>query len=388
MQNRVKYLKDILNKNSEAFLILLLVLFFITEAITKITVFSNLKKIEIQAGGKAIVFGLVLMGLVLYKRKELIYIFILATLFIIGQINIPNSFELPVVTYFLKYLFPIGLFGFFLVQPTTPKLKLLNLFEYLLVVNSVLIIVGLIFEIEHFRTYTGERFGYNGLIVTSSASTYLYIIGMCYFLARYQKDIVRNWRFWLIALSSLVVGTKSIVLALAAISLFYIVKYVRSKKYKRSLMAIIIAVILSFGYYLFFINPLFQSLTQTEGLLTSFLSLRDQLFMEYTLPYIQENWGVWNYFLGGVSNFELRPQMALFDMLFFWGIIGSLAYSYFYVRSFFQFEFNNVLTYFIMILILLIAFLAGNFFYNASVVIYLIILRESLTVAPLHSNPK
>ena len=381
MKLRIRYLKEQLNRNSETILILLLILFFLTEAITKVTVFSNLRKIEIQAGVKVLVLGMVLIGLAILKKRELLYIAVLSVLFIIGQLNLPSSINPTVVVYFMKYIFPIALLGFFMADPQKPKLKLLNLFEYILLFNSILIFVGLLLDTPQFRTYQGPRFGYNGVLVSSATSTYFYIIGLCHFMARYHADVIKNWKFWFIAVAAVIVGTKSIILVLAALSIFYIIKYIPSRIFKLGLLATIISIALGFGYYLFFINPLFQSLTQTEGLLTSFLSLRDQLFMDFTLPYIQENWNIWNYLFGGVSNFELRSQMELLDAFFFWGILGSMTYLYFYSKSFFQYKVRDIVPLFILILILIIILLAGNFFYNTSVVIYIIILRETLMIS-------
>lgn len=381
MRNGLVYLKEKSERYSEAVLILLLILFYVTEAITKITETAQIDRIEFQAGLKAIVLVLAFIGLAVLKKKEFLYILILTAVFSIGQLTIPNGFEVSILKYFTKFIFPIALFGFFIVRSQNPKLKLLRVFEYVLLINSLFVLLGFLFEIQYFRTYImGARFGYNGLMVSSAASTYFYIIGMCYFLAGYQKRVVENWRFWVIVIAGLIVGTKSIALALAAISLFYIIKYVNNKIIKRGFLAIISVGILGFAYYIFFINPIFLSIARTSGYLTSFLSFRDQLFMEHTLPYIQENWKIVNYLFGGVSNFELRPQMALIDTPFFWGIFGAGLYGYFYFKSYIKFPLNGYLNLFILTLILLITFMAGNFFYNASVVIYLIILRESFVM--------
>ena len=378
MQSKIGFLKEKINSNSETVLIVLLIVFYLTESINKVAAHSNLEKIEIQAGIKALVFGLVLMGLLIYKKKELLYIAILSGLFVIGQSQIQNSFEGSILMYLTKYLFPIALLGFFTVQPHKPKLKLFKIFEYILLLNSILILVGLVADVPFFHTYHGSRFGYNGLMVTSAASTYFYIIGLSYFLARYQKGVVGNWKFWFIAIASMIVGTKSIMLVLAGLGFFYIIKYVSSPKFKLVLLAIAVFIVLGFGYYLFFINSIFKWITENEGVLTSFLSLRDQVLIDFTLPYIQENWNFWNYLFGGVSNFELRPQMEFIDVFFFWGILGGAAYLYFYSKSFFQYKVKDIVSMFILFLILIIIFLAGNFFYNTSVVIYVIILREAL----------
>ena len=386
MANRISFFKEWINRNSEITLIALLSLFFLTEAISKILIFSNLQKVELQAGFKSVVLSLLFTGLLIYKKRELLYIAILSIIFCIGQSTIENSFDISVVSYFLKYIFPIALFAFFTLHSITPKIKFLNFFEYVLIFNTVLIILGWIFEIRIFKTYAGPRFGYNGLLVTSSASTYVYIIGICYFLLRYQRKIILNWKFWIVALGGVIVGTKSVILALAALSVFYIIKYIRSKSLKLLLIFFSILIILSVGYYIFFVNPLFYKLRETNGIITSIFSLRDQLFMEWTLPYVDQYWGFWNYIFGGVSNFELRPQMEILDTLFFWGIIGGIAFGYFYFKSFFQDKIQGSTTIFILILILLIAFLAGNFLYNASIPIYLLILRETMRLTPENSS--
>lgn len=378
MERKINYLKERIEGNSESILIFLLIIFFLSEAISKISVLSHAENFGIQPGIKSIVLVLILMGLVLYRKKELVYIFVLTAIFCIGQLTISEGFQLHVVPYFLKYIFPIAFLGFFTVQEHNPKLKLLSFFEYILIFNSALVLIGFVFEIHFFRSYTGARFGYNGLLMASSTGTYFYIIGLCYFLARYQKKVIVNWRFWLIVLAGLLVGTKAIALATTAIFSFYIIKFVYSKTVKWVLIALVVSVAISFAYYLFFINPIFRSLWETDGLLTSFLSFRDQLFMEKTLPYMQQNWGFWNYLFGGISNFEIRPQMALFDTIFFWGLIGSFCYAYFYSKSLLQFKIKNSPGQFILMLLLVIALLAGNFFYNASVVIYVVILRECL----------
>src|SRR5690554_5308471 len=235
MHSRLNYLKERIVNNSEAVLIFLLIIFFVSEAISKISILSHLEKPVLQPAIKFLLLALILVGLIVYKKKELIYLFVLTVIFIIGQLTIPNGFELSTGTYFLKYIFPIAFFGFFKVQQSKPKLNLLNVFEYILILHSVVIIVGFLFEIPLFRTYSGNRFGYNGLLITSATSTYFYIFGMCYFLSRYQRKMINNWRFWLIALAGLLTGTKSIALALTAIVVFYIINYVYSKVAKWSL---------------------------------------------------------------------------------------------------------------------------------------------------------
>lgn len=380
MKENITLLKNKLVKNSEIILIFLLLFFFITEAVSKISVFSGQKKFDFQAIVKSLVLFFLGVGLLFQKKKEFFYIIVLILSFSIGQYYILDGFEYSSLIYFSKYIFTIALLGYFTTDFQRPKIKLLNIFEYVLVFNSLLILTGFLFNISFFQSYLGERFGYNGLMVSTATGTYFYSIGLGYFLIRYQKNILKNWKFWLVVISSLLLGTKSVMLVLAMLGIFYILNYINSQKLKLSFLCLAVLAAVGFGYYLFNINPLFLEIKETDGFLTSFLSLRDVLLTEYTLPYVQENWKTINYFFGGVSNFEFRPQMEILDLFFFWGILGGLFYFYFFCKSFFQLKKENITVYFVMITLFIIAFLAGNFFYNASLPIYLLILRESFCI--------
>src|SRR5699024_7593234 len=206
-------------------------------------------------------------GLLFQKKKEFYYLLILTLSFSIGQYYILDSFEQSSLAYFTKYIFAIALFGFFSVDFSRPKIKLLHIFEYLLVINSVLILIGFLFEISFLQSYLGNRFGYNGLLITTATGTYFHIIGLCYFLMRYKKNILKKWKFWLLVIASLLIGTKSIILALAAIGLFYIFTYLKSKRVKFSLFALAVLGAVGFGYYLFYLNPLFLEIKESQGFL-------------------------------------------------------------------------------------------------------------------------
>lgn len=384
MQNQFKYFYERVTSNSEIILITLLILFYLTEGATKTGILSKSNTIGLQAGLKIVVFIFTLLGLLIYKKRELLYIFSLVVIFILGQLFLENNFDSSILIYGAKYIFPIALLGFFSVELRAPKVKLLNTFENILLVNSILIIIGLVFDISYFNTYRGDRFGYNGLLISSSISTYFYMIGVSCFFIRYHNKVITNWKFWIVSLSALFVGTKSLVFGLILLIFFYALKHVQFSKTRWITLIIGFVIAFGFSYYLFFINPLFKSLIETHGFITSFLSLRDQLLIFHTLPFVSENWSIWNYFFGGTSNFELRPQMELLDVIFFWGILGGLSYLIFFYKSFFKnFSISNVNIIspaigYSLVLLCLIAFITGNFFYNSSVVIYMIVLRENI----------
>ena len=41
------------------------------------------------------------------------------------------------------------------------------------------------------------------------------------------------------------------------------------------------------------------------------------LIFENTIPYVKQKWNFINYLFGGIENYDLRSQMELFDVFFF-----------------------------------------------------------------------
>src|SRR5690606_27146786 len=106
---------------------------------------------------------------ILYKKKSLsIGISLLIISFTIGQYFLPNSFSQDALLTLSKYLFLLALLFFFEdnLRKRNQKFVLFNIFEILLITNSVFIIFGFLFDIPLAKTYTyGSRFGYNGFFI-------------------------------------------------------------------------------------------------------------------------------------------------------------------------------------------------------------------------------
>lgn len=357
---------------------LLLVLIFFSEAYSKLCLFSSHEKpmLPFFIKGASV---LIAVGFLMKKNyRTLIGPVILCLIFAIGQLSLPVSFEWPVLISLSKYLFALILFQAFNLLSSQNRMALLTTFERIIVFNSILVIIGTLFNIYVFKNYQGPRFGYNGLFIVSSTATYFLLFSLCYFLICYREKINQKWQFWILVLACGLQGSKSIYLALALFLLFYLIYFVKSKTIKYSLISIISFAVVCFAYYLFFINPVFTQLRLSEGLLTSILSLRDQLFMNRTLPFINNNWTLSNYLFGGLSQLSTRTQMSLIDQPYFWGLLGSIIFFFYYLKAYVTFQWKTRILMFSFSLILLISVLSGNLFYNASCVIYLLILREGI----------
>lgn len=352
----------------------LLVLFYFSEALNKYFIFTEGSTILLTKLIKSVVLAvlLVIIAINLKKKKIVFHIILLVSLFITAQLTIKPNFDLIIISNFIKYLFPIVLFWSL---KNNDSEKTFKIYEWLLVFNSILIVAGFVFEINIFNTYRGSRFGYNGLLVTSATSTYFYIIALAYLYFKHKKRIFKAWLTYLIIISMVLLGTKSVFLAFV----FFLGVFIVSNYSKKiAFIGISLLIVFCFTVFLnvFFGDNFFGRITTEKGVLTSLLSYRNELFFNRTLPYINENWNFVNYLIGGINNISTRSQMGFIDIFYFFGIIGGFYYLFLYCKSFYCIKLDKSISIYFFF-ILFVAFFSGNFFLNASIPIYMVILRSA-----------
>ncbi|WCO01637.1 hypothetical protein [Psychroserpens ponticola] len=360
-------------------LAVLLVIFFISEAYGKI-IMSSLRHATILPKGIKTIILITLAIILIMNKKVMIQIGLIAICFLIGQLCIQPKFDPLVVNFFVKYCFLIVLLAYthFYVSNSKQSETLFKVFETLILINSIFIVIGFLFNVAIFKTYLGQRFGYNGLFVSSATSTYAYFTILVYLFFRYKSRFLLSLKPLIILISCLLIGTKSLYIILVLLVAIYIVKFT-SKKIK-IISSILIGLVSLFGtYYVFFIWETFSQIRKTNGFMTALLSYRDQLLINKTLPFIDNNWTIFNYLFGGINDVSSRPQMSFFDMAYFFGLIGMTIYLISFKKWFFNFKFNKTNVYFLSILFFLV-FISGNFFLNASVAIYLVVLNQCFKV--------
>ncbi|MFD2822497.1 hypothetical protein ACFS5M_02375 [Lacinutrix iliipiscaria] len=358
--------------------IILILLFYISEAANKY--------FEFTTGYYSIIPRTIKLSVMLYisfslfRRKDFKFFKITGTLiicYLLGQYFLNISFSNNSILVLGRYLYPLLLFRFFTKYQLNKKQSksLFQVFESLIAFNSLLIILGFMFGVALFETYSGNRFGYNGLLLTSSTASYVYIITLFYFILKYKLNPKFDYKFFLILSSCLLIGTKSLYLVFLAIIVYMISSKFPSRKSK--IISVLIFALLSVStlYILFYQVEFFSSLREERGLLSVFLSFRDILLVRDVIPYINENWTALNYLFGGVHDISTQSEMGFIDTFYFWGIIGGLFYLTAYYKLFFTFKFNSILLFFILLLIFVI-FIAGNFFFYSTIPIYLIVFRE------------
>lgn len=361
------------------FAAILLVLFYISEGFSKYGIYYGGEKSDIPRFIKFAVFIFLFIALA-RNLRSIVGPILLAILFIIGQIFLLDGFKMEILVSCAKLLFPIFLFIYFNKVPIAERYRnlLFQTFEYVLIANGILIFIGLIMKVQLFDSYLYGRSGYNGLFITSATSSYVYAIAIFYFLLKLKKSFFTNWKTIFVIACAILTGTKIVYIALIAAILIYLLFFVNfKKKQRRVLIFAVITVFALIGYFLFFQYGIFNEIRQERGLSSAIFSFRDDLLLERTLPFIKDNWTWPNYLFGGINDLSLRSQLGFMDVFLFWGVLGGLFYFYVFYKSFVSFSVDKSVFYILLSLALMV-FLAGNFFENASVAIYLLVLKEKL----------
>jgi hypothetical protein len=374
-----------INKNINWFVIILII-FFSSEVLYNYLLFSNISETRVAGAIKLITQTLMLIVILINfkeNKKTILLLLTICGLYLFGQLMLPNNrsvfnnFEHLANTTFI-----IVLFIFFNTLNLNSKQKnyALKVFEIIILLNSIAIILGFVFNIEFFRTYKASRFGFNGLLLKASYASYFYLISLFYYTNKYWINKKGSLLAYIIILcATILTGTKA---SLLAVFLCFIYLFIKKKIFRNPLILMVttiflfILIIAIYSNYDFLISNLktFGPIILNDGIITAVFSFRNQLLIEKTLPYINENWNTFNWFFGGMGDVNFRSGFDGFDIIYYFGIVGGLLYIYTLKISFCTFKYNLDNLFFLSALIV-VTLLGGNLFYNSSVAIFLCAIR-------------
>ena len=378
-------------KNKSFQLSLVLIAFYLSEACTKIAYYFHADFHNYSALIKG---GFILLSIYFAlfnfnkKRKSIIiFLSIMSIIFLIGQYSFGtngfNSNFFKNLIYSSRYIFVFIIILFFIDYPFKFKSKMhLMVYEKIVLLNSFFIIIGFIFNLKIFWTYT-SRFGFNGLFMVPSITTYFYALALTYFSYQYIKLNKKKLELLIVIITALLVGTKALLLFLflTLLHLFFIKKIYRFKLFYLFTSISIIVIISNINLIINFLKTKYETLYRVYekyDLITMLTSYRNLRLKENFIPVITENWSFTNYLFGGTDFVKYRVEFELFDVFLFWGIIGSLVYFYFYFSKVISFKrivkFGKIQILFLLI----IAMLSGTYFNNAPVTLYLLVVLSSL----------
>lgn len=359
-------------------LALWLILSFILEGVYKYLFLADQSEYRILAILNASILIAASLYLLWNKHyKALIVCGVLSFFTLIGYIVLTEKVgHLEQFTMLGRYLFPLVVLAFSNIF-TTQKIRenLIRAFEIIILLNIGLIILGAIFKIDYFSTYNNmSRFGFNGMLLNGSKASYIYTIALMYFtLFRNYKSTWRKvFTVLIVLLGVVLLGTKTIYIGVATVvfAIFY-------KRFGYVVSAIASLAIVALGVAAITQSDLFSNAIQVDGFWSPLLSYRDVLLTQNLLPFIDQHWTFINYLFGGYGGGDLRSQFGLIDLFFYFGIIGTIIYVLQLFFSFFN-KSPNSLTVILCAGILIQAMLSGNFFFNASITIYILIFQQIL----------
>ena len=281
-----------------------------------------------------------------------------------------------------KIIFPFFLFWglSYLSQKDFKKIE--NLFLFFIVLQTFIVFLAYIFDLNIFWAYDKSRFGYSGLIVARNEASFIYVIFGIFIFAKWieTKKKIYLWIISGVFICSLLLGAKAvyifIVSSIVYYFFFYIAKYFK-RKYLLVLICLLSIVLLVIGAYLLGLLDFFINFYNKKGFLSTVFSLRNELFIERVPPLLGK-WNFFNFLFGGMNPATSLVEMDIIDLFLFAGIVGSLVYYYKIFNTLFNFKRNNHLAWFLVIQFLLIAGVSGHVFNSGVCGTYLALLCSYL----------
>lgn len=199
--------------------------------------------------------------------------------------------------------------------------KTLVLIENLVVINSILILFAIIFEIEIFKSYPlSSRWGFSGIL----ARGYCVTLTSIFLISSLNKKEVPLPKVLIFILTLLVSGTKA---GLLSLLLIFIIVIVKNKKTKILLLLLSVIGLAVFAYkldsFIQFSSPFFQNVYQQHGAYGLIFSLRNQDFITL-LDIIKNSYSVVDWLIGGkLTHEQLWVEMAAVDIFVYYGLVGG-----------------------------------------------------------------
>ncbi|AXT18574.1 hypothetical protein D7030_06980 [Flavobacteriaceae bacterium AU392] len=372
------FLKQYENWFSRTFIIFF-ILFFLFQPLYKIE-FLQFSELRIRAVLKIVFLFFLLVSIILLgAKKQVVFLGLgMFLCFIFGQLFLNDKFTIFNKNIFLeelvagdiyigiKYLF------IFVVVAVVEKIKhkeklvknIIDVFNKIIIINTIFIIVGLLFSIDDFRSYpqSSLRFGNQGLLDLAGESLFVYIIAVIINYFRYIKT--KNVIMLIVSImGAVLLGKKAVFLFLSILLLIHL--WYLNKKTILNVILLLSSVFIFFADSLMklvaSVSPFWKIIYERYGLVSTIFSRRDVLLMD-VLDYIGEHWYYLNYLFGGIDYFNKRSEFGFFDLFLAFGIIGFLIYVIF-LKQYFLKDQEKVVVYLILALLFVEA-LSGGLFIN------------------------
>jgi hypothetical protein len=250
-------------------------------------------------------------------------------------------------------------------------------FKYYIIFNSVIILLGFLFDLDIFSSYykiAADRFGYKGLIPAQNEATGVHFWGLAFFYRQYflQKN-ESIYNVLIVTFASLLIGTKGIWISVVFFIGYYLLRYRTRRTIFIGIPALII-IILTLGislwdtiynrYLYYFIYFIERSDVSWYTILLSGRDIKTAISFEY----IKEHWTIWNYIFGGVNLNVANSETDLMDGYFLLGINFIIYLAYYFILYFrYDRSIDNTM---IFVLYIILSFSGGHMIYSAIVPLF------------------
>ena len=271
-----------------------------------------------------------------FLRKKIdknIFIFV-ATISIISLINeiryaletneysLNDSLTTGQLYYVAKIIFPLLFLGFWskIDYNFFYSFKFYLKLRFLLIINCLLIIIGVLVEVELFKSYPlSGRWGFSG--VFWHRVTLNILLGVYLILTWKIKDKLSRLLTALFSICILLTGQKAGFLYF----LLFILIVIIQKKGVRKIAFSVVVLALIFGSncinFLVSYSTFWRTVYDENGYWGTLFSLRNNLARS-GFESLYQGWNLSDWLFGGIYRFPTRAEMMPFDLLFYFGFFG------------------------------------------------------------------
>lgn len=270
----------------------------------------------------ALFFMVVQFKYVISRLKYLLFTIIVISIIFILKYGFWSQYIDEFARYgFFLFFLPIIHFAFTFSRSQQLPQMLYRLFQVFILLNTMAVLVGFIFDIEAFSTYQYGRFGYNGFLLSQGLTPYVYMCASAMFWVK------RDYKMLLLVVGlSIISGVKGVYLGQFALLVFFVFWSNQFNK-KTKAKILMLGGLVSIGALIFvFSTPTFREVINNDGVWSAIFSYRLDNLYELIQDAEPKSYNV---FIGVLGIETTRIEMQLIDVLLFFGITGAVVYTYF-----------------------------------------------------------
>lgn len=314
------------------------------------------------------------------KKKDLILPLLIVIIFLCGQILLKDGFydkfSLELINsrqgkiylnLVLKYVYVFLFIGVFKIIGSKQLIQyFFKCILWLFILNSFLVVIGFIFNIEFFKTYFfSDRFGYSGFL----SSVYIYCFLILYLYKEFKRKKINIFMLLYCIIISLLMGKKAMlffnIMFIGSVILFEFKDFRKLIIFSFFIIGMLLGLFFHeiMGYVIQYF-PFWNDIYIEKGGFAVLSSLRTEIFMDY-IQQIESNWSFWNYLFGGLNFPDYWVEFELVSLITLFGIFGTSIYVYFLRIQFMNLPKKDLV---LIALVFCTALLMGGFFIDIYVI--------------------